>query len=246
MDSGRLQLIPVVDLLSGAVVHARKGQRSHYLPLESSLCQDALPETVVSALLGLYPFRTLYIADLDAIQRRGSHADAIARIHRLFPHLELWVDCGIADAWGLQAWIDAGLGIPVIGSESLADAEFMPEALQRCRQLPPVLSLDFKGDSLQGPAALLSDPKTYWPHRVLAMNLARVGSDTGPDLALIARLIALAPDRAVFAAGGVRSGADLERVARAGAAGALLASALHNGRLGAGELARFDSGSTWT
>jgi phosphoribosylformimino-5-aminoimidazole carboxamide ribotide isomerase len=71
-----VKLIPVVDLLNGEVVHARKGQRSHYLPLQSSLCQGTQPETVVGALLDLYPFRTLYIADLDAIQRRGSHADA--------------------------------------------------------------------------------------------------------------------------------------------------------------------------
>jgi phosphoribosylformimino-5-aminoimidazole carboxamide ribotide isomerase len=236
-----LQLIPVVDLLSGAVVHARKGERSHYLPLRSSLCQGALPETVVAALLDLYPFRTLYIADLDAIQRRGSHVDTIERIRRGFPDLELWVDSGIADAWALQEWLDAGLGIPVIGSESVADAEFMLEVLQRSRQHPPVLSLDFRGDSFQGPAALLSDPGAHWPRRVLAMNLTRVGSDSGPDLALIARLIALAPDRAVFAAGGVRSAADLEQVARVGGAGALLASALHDGRLGAAELARLDS-----
>ena len=132
-----MKLIPVVDLLNGEVVHARKGQRSHYLPLQSSLCQGAQPETVVGALLDLYPFRTLYIADLDAIQRRGSHADAIARIRRRFPRLELWVDSGIGDEPTLQRWIDAGLGTPVLGSESLVDAKFMIEARQRCRELVP-------------------------------------------------------------------------------------------------------------
>src|SRR5215471_11081379 len=75
-----LELIPVVDLLGGQVVHARKGQRSHYLPLESGLCGGSEPETIVGALLDLHPFQTLYIADLDAIQRRGSHVDAIRRI----------------------------------------------------------------------------------------------------------------------------------------------------------------------
>jgi len=236
-----VKLIPVVDLLNGEVVHARKGQRSHYLPLQSSLCQGSQPETVVGALLGLYPFRTLYIADLDAIQRRGSHADAIARIRRRFPRLELWVDSGIGDEATLQRWIDAGLGTPVLGSESLVDAKFMIEARQRCRDVPPVLSMDFRGDSFQGPAELLSDPQTCWPHRVLAMNLARVGSDIGPDLGLIARLTGLAPDRAVYAAGGLRSATDLEQVSRAGGAGALLASALHDGRLGPAELRRFDT-----
>jgi len=238
-----LKLIPVIDLLGGQVVHARKGQRSQYLPLRSSLCEGSRPQTVVGALLDLHPFRTLYIADLDAIQGRGDHADAIAGLHQRFPSLELWVDCGIGDGKTLQGWIDSALGIPVIGSESLVDAKLMIEAQQCCRGAPPVLSLDFRGDSFEGPTELLSDPDTYWPQQVLAMNLARVGSDSGPDLALIERLMALAPDRAVYAAGGIGSAADLEQVARAGVAGALLASALHDRRLGPADLARFDASS---
>ena len=237
-----MRLIPVIDLLSGQVVHARKGQRSQYRPLESTLCQGSQAETVVGALLGLHPFRTLYIADLDAIQRRGSNADAIAGIRRRFPQLELWVDAGIGDEMALQDWIDAGLGVPVIGSESLAAARFMLTVRERSRRFPPVLSLDFMGDSFKGPAELLSDPSTYWPSQLLAMNLARVGSDSGPDLALIERLAAAAPDREVYCAGGVRNAADLNQVARAGGAGALLASALHDGRLTPADLAWWDDG----
>ena len=233
-----MELIPVVDLLGGQVVHARKGQRSHYLPLRSGLCEGSQPETIVGALLALHPFRTLYIADLDAIQRCGSHADAIARIRRRFPALDLWVDAGIGDERTLQHWIDARLGVPVIGSETMADAQLIVAAQQRCRPRSPILSLDFMGDSFQGPAELLSSPTDYWPQQILAMNLARVGSELGPDLGLISSLMAAAPDRKVYAAGGVRSVADLEDLRRIGAAGALIASALHDGRLDREQLAR--------
>jgi phosphoribosylformimino-5-aminoimidazole carboxamide ribotide isomerase len=236
-----LELIPVMDLLGGQVVHARKGERSRYLPLASSLCAGSDPETVVAALLRLHPFRTLYIADLDAIQRLGSNAAVIAAIHTRFAGLELWVDCGIADERALQDWIGAGLGLPVIGSETLSDARFVLTAQAQCRPLAPILSLDFMADTFRGPAELLSDPAAYWPPRLLAMNLARVGSDTGPDLGLIRRLLSRLPGRAVYAAGGVRSAADLQQVADAGGAGALLASALHDGRLGRTDLARFNS-----
>jgi len=102
-----------------------------------------------------------------------------------------------------------------------------------------VLSLDFIGEEFKGPDALLADPAHYWPQRVLAMNLRRVGSDAGPDIALIESLTTKAPDREVYAAGGVRSVDDLERVAAAGAAGALIATALHDGRLGRFQLAQF-------
>jgi len=231
-----LELIPVVDLLGGQVVHARKGQRSHYLPLRSGLCEGSQPETIVGALLALHPFRTLYIADLDAIQRRGSHADAIARIRRSFPALELWVDAGVGDEQTLERWIDARLGMPVIGSETMTDPRLIVTAQERCRPGSPILSLDFMGDSFQGPAELLSRAADYWPGRILAMNLARVGSELGPDLALIRRLMAAAPGRKVYAAGGVRGIADLEDLRRIGAAGALIASALHDGRLGRAQL----------
>ena len=235
----KLNLIPVVDLLKGQVVHAREGRRAQYRPVQSRLCKGADTETVVDALLRVHPFRSLYVADLDAIQRQGSNLDTLQRIRRRFPHLDLWVDSGIADERGLDAWLRADIGRAVIGSETLLDAEFVFHARQRCRDLSPVLSLDFIAEEFKGPQALLADPARYWPERVLAMNLRRVGSDAGPDLALIESLAAKAPDREVYAAGGVRSVEDLERAAAAGAVGALIATALHNGRLGPAALSRF-------
>jgi phosphoribosylformimino-5-aminoimidazole carboxamide ribotide isomerase len=71
------------------------------------------------------------------------------------------------------------------------------------------------------------------------MNLDRVGSGEGPDLGLVARLHACRPAGEVYAAGGIRGPDDLLAVRSAGAAGALLASALHDGRLTAADLAAF-------
>ena len=59
----------------------------------------------------------------------------------------------------------------------------------------------------------------------MLVMVRRVGSDAGPDITLIESLAAKAPDCAVYAAGGIRSIEDLERVAAAGAAGALAAYA---------------------
>jgi phosphoribosylformimino-5-aminoimidazole carboxamide ribotide isomerase len=208
--------------------------------VQSRLCEGADAETVVDALLRLHPFRSLYVADLDSIQHLGGNLDTLERIRRRFPDLELWADSGIADKRGLDAWLHANIGRAVIGSETLRDADFMSLARKRCGDLSPVLSLDFIAEEFKGPGALLADPERYWPERVLAMNLRRVGSDAGPDLALIETLAAKAPASKVYAAGGVRSVEDLERVAAAGAAGALIATALHDGRLGPPELSRFD------
>jgi phosphoribosylformimino-5-aminoimidazole carboxamide ribotide isomerase len=234
-----MNLIPVIDLLHGQVVHAREGRRSEYAPIQSNLCEGADPETIMAALLRLHPFQTFYFADLDAIQRQGSNCKVLKRLHDRFPAIELWVDAGIADETALNQWISAGLGRAVIGSESLADAEFMVIARARCGALSPVLSLDFVGDTFQGPAAFLEEPLHYWPASVLAMNLNRVGSNAGPDLALIGMLAAKAPSCQTYAAGGVRSIEDLQQVTAAGAAGALIASALHDGRIGSAHLGQF-------
>lgn len=68
------------------------------------------------------------------------------------------------------------------------------------------------------------------------MTLARVGAFAGPDLALLSAVARRAPGREIYAAGGLRDARDLEALARIGVAGALVASALHDGRLSRDDL----------
>ncbi len=75
------------------------------------------------------------------------------------------------------------------------------------------------------------------------MTLARIGAGEGPDWARLALIRDQAgPEREVYAAGGVRDAADLERLAAEGIAGVLVASALHGGKLPPPLLARFMPG----
>lgn len=247
-----LQLIPVIDLMQGQVVHARLGQRAHYKPLHSALAagsSDAL--RVADGLLALHPFRQLYIADLDAITGQGHHTATLAAIRQRHPGVELWLDSGLH---ALPAADDAAT-VTVLGSESLrtlpsrhADARTQtPDQAHTSARSPQrrwVLSLDSRAGQLLGPPDLLQQT-AQWPDDVIAMTLDRVGSDAGPDLrgvrALRARL-AQTPARRVYAAGGVRDPRDLAALAQAGAHGVLLASALHDGRLGADALRRHADG----
>ena len=70
------------------------------------------------------------------------------------------------------------------------------------------------------------------------IDLARVGTGRGLDVDLLKRIRAAAPDLNLIAGGGVREWDDLVRVAKSGCNGALLATALHNGRIGAAEIAQ--------
>src|SRR5690349_3902418 len=89
-------IVPVLDLKGGVVVHARAGERDRYLPIRSRLAEGSVPEAMIDGLLSVAPFRRLYIADLDAIERRGDHRAVIAELARRHPGIEFWVDAGIA------------------------------------------------------------------------------------------------------------------------------------------------------
>ena len=76
-----MELIPVLDLMKGQVVRGERGERARYKPYALPLSPTTPePETVLTALLKLYPFRTVYVADLDAIERRGSNAMVLRRL----------------------------------------------------------------------------------------------------------------------------------------------------------------------
>jgi phosphoribosylformimino-5-aminoimidazole carboxamide ribotide isomerase len=98
-----------------------------------------------------------------------------------------------------------------------------------------ILSLDFRGDDFLGPRTLLSDP-ALWPARLIVMTLARVGSAAGPDFDRHDTISKRAGGRAIYLAGGLRDRNDLAALKASGAAGILVASALHDGRLTSADL----------
>jgi phosphoribosylformimino-5-aminoimidazole carboxamide ribotide isomerase len=229
----RMDVVPVIDLKAGQVVHARGGARDEYRPITTPLSPTSAPADVVAGLLRLFPFRRLYIADLDAIGGRGGHEATIRELASGFPGVELWVDSGAHDARAVRAWLDNNAGCLVIGSESQGDADLLVSLRADPRV---ILSLDFRGDSFVGPAAIHDEPD-LWPERVIAMTLGRVGAAGGPDLARIHATARRAVKRQVYAAGGMRDLADLCAAAEAGAAGALVATALHQRTLTSESLA---------
>jgi phosphoribosyl isomerase A len=219
-------VIPVLDLQGARVVRARRGERSSYAPIETPLAKGSAPEAVARGLLDAWPAATLYVADLDAIVARAApDLRSLEAIARACPGVVLWVDAGFAEPTGVDAFLASGLGRPVIGSESQTDAGLVTRLGDRA-----VFSLDTRGSERLGPAALHDDP-SLWPTEVIAMTLAQVGAGAGPDLAALAALRGRAPQRRLYAAGGVRGPDDLRALREAGIAGALIASALHDGTL---------------
>jgi phosphoribosylformimino-5-aminoimidazole carboxamide ribotide isomerase len=229
-----MEVIPVLDLKGGIVVHARMGMRSRYAPIETPLSPTSDPRSVARGLQSIFPFKAFYIADLDAIEGNSDNATALKALRTEYPNLAFWVDNGTADLRNAKPWLEAGLGHLVIGSETQRDSELVRHL---CQDERIVLSLDFRDDAFLGPASLLEDVDA-WPQKIIVMALARVGSASGPDMNRLANVKSRAIGRQIYAAGGVRDANDLALLARAGVSGALVATSLHNRKLTGAQIAR--------
>lgn len=216
--------------MHGHVVQAVKGQRQHYRPIQSQLTSSHNLIDVVDAILQVYPFDCVYIADLNAITKDTQLADHRVLIQlaiQTFPQIDWWVDAGISHPQDLQRWQDIGI-TPILASEALNAME----DYHALRQLAPQsrLSLDFFSEGFKGPASLLADPAA-WTQPTIIMSLPHVGSHQGPDLARLSAMQIQCPGQQFYAAGGVRHQTDIQALARQGAHGALIASALHQKHL---------------
>jgi len=224
-----VEIIPVIDLLRGQVVRAMRGERSRYLPVRSQLCDSSDPLENARALLGLYPFKTIYIADLDAIQGMGDNLAQVALLHKHFPEVNLWLDAGICQPEQLFTVSRLGLTC-VIGSEKLESISQYEQLAAIQSENEMILSLDFNAEGFMGPQKLLHNPN-LWPNKLVCMALSRVGSYEGPDLETLSILSKKARQCQLYAAGGIRDIYDLQTAKRLGVRGVLLASVLHDKRI---------------
>lgn len=228
------QLIPVLDLMGGQVVAAQGGQRHSYQPLVSPLCPDSQPQSALKSF-AQQGFGGVYIADLDAILKRGNHFQQLGLWLENFPAMEFWLDGGFTDFASVEQARQMILhNSPaaekcvrwVLGSETFTETATLAE---RGWPTDCILSLDFGAEGFRGDWRLLQD--ALWPSTVIVMTLAQVGAGKGPDYELLAQLAARARSKHLVAAGGVGQRQDLIKLQQLGIKQALVATALHRGQL---------------
>jgi phosphoribosylformimino-5-aminoimidazole carboxamide ribotide isomerase len=226
-------------------VHAIAGVRERYAPvLRAAGCE--IPPGDAGALARAYTDRLgiaeIYVADLDAILK-GEPQDA--RVHELASlGSPMWLDAAIRSVDEARRAIDGGTARVVVGLETLPSFGALSAICDAVGGHPVVFSLDLRaGEPLVAngvamePAHLLAARAADAGARaVIVIDLARVGTGTGLDFELIARVRSAAPEVTLFAGGGVSGWEDLVRLHDAGCDGALVATALHDGRIGAREI----------
>ncbi len=142
-----MEIIPVIDVLGGKVVHARGGIRSQYALLQSVLTSHYDPLQVIVDLLAWQTFSTIYIADLDAILDHQQNIALYKSLIEHFPQVTFLLDSAINSKIHWQQFLSYPNIKPVIGSETLIDISWLSDSDVRQKS---ILSLDFQHGQFLG------------------------------------------------------------------------------------------------
>ena len=217
----------VLDLFNGSAVHAVRGEREKYQPIatKSRVVNTSDPLSILELLRP----KEVYVADLDRITGSG---DNLALIGEMAKKAETMADVGISSVEELELLpLDCR---PVLGTET-GSFDLIERASAR-RDVAVSVDL-FGGEVLTRDPSLKVSPldlilklNPLPIKEIILLALDRVGTSTGLDEALL-RNAADISDHPILLGGGVKDGSDLDRLEELGLAGALVATAIHDGSI---------------
>jgi phosphoribosylformimino-5-aminoimidazole carboxamide ribotide isomerase len=234
-----MRLIPVIDLLDGRAVHAVGGDRLHYKPVKSVLCDTPEPLTLARAYRDRLGLNQVYIADLNAIQgaHQINHYEMIAALVRK-EGMNIVLDAGTSDIASTRHWLNLGVHKVVIGTETLHtrnSLRYLPARVDRDRL---ILSLDLIAGKIlsqcsaltaMSPLEVLDHVQSSGWREIILLDLRRVGGGDGANHSLAAEMRIHFPDLCFLVGGGIAKPEELIELESLGVAGVLLATALHRG-----------------
>jgi phosphoribosylformimino-5-aminoimidazole carboxamide ribotide isomerase len=216
-----MKIIPVLDVMGGLAVHGKSGKREEYKPLKSVLCNSSNPVEIAEKYKE-NGAKTVYVADLDAIMRKGDNFEIIKKID-----MNKIVDAGVKDKNDLQNVLKI-CNKAIIGTETLKDLNLLKEK-------DIILSLDFKDGKLLNYDLdeILSYVNEKTP--LIILDISSVGTQRGINVELIKNIINKV-DNPIYIGGGIRDEEDVKIAYDLGVNGVLIATAIHKGILNLREL----------
>jgi len=240
-----LRVIPVLDLRGGQAVLARGGRREAYAPVRSQLVDGGAasdPVVLARAYRDVLGCDEWYVADLDALAGGAVQRALVRALAGL--RGRLLVDAAVSSPERARELIADGATRVVVGLESLPSLDALGRIARAVGLERTAFSLDLRDGAPLAEARLSGRPLelaraavTAGAGAIIVLDLARVGSGHGVDSGLLEALRRAHPHVELLAGGGIGTVRDLERLADAGLDGALVATALHDGRIRRGDVA---------
>lgn len=215
-----IQVIPAVDVLGDESVRLQQGDYGQVVERAAEPARLAVRLAEAGA-------QRIHLVDLDGA-RSGRARPELVREVRAAAGVPVQASGGIRRLADARALLDAGADRVVVGTAAWPDPEpwfELGDAL--------VLALDVRNGELRTSGWTAAAGVTFdealvraGTARVLVTAIDRDGTLGGPDVDLIRR--AAAAGLRVLAAGGIRTPADVEELASAGAEAAIVGRALFN------------------
>jgi phosphoribosylformimino-5-aminoimidazole carboxamide ribotide isomerase len=229
-------------------VHARAGARARYAPVQRAAgwpIDAGHARTLAEVYIDVLGIAEIYAADLDAILHQQPQDEPTMTLAAL--RAPLWLDAGVRSVDDARRAIELGASRVIVGLETLPSFDVLSSICAAIGSDRVAFSLDLRdGQPIVASAALLDDASS--PEKIaelaaisgastlIVIDLARVGTGRGVDVDLLGRIHSATRGLHLVAGGGVREWNDLVDIASVGCRSALLATALHNGRIGATEV----------
>jgi len=217
----------VLDLFNGSAVHAVRGEREKYQPIEmmSLVVNTSAPISIIDLLRP----KEVYVADLDRITGTGDNQDLIGEIAS---KAETMADVGISYLEELALLPPACT--PVLGTET-GSFDLIERASSR-REV--TVSIDLFGGKVLARAPSLKIPPLDLIRKlnllpikeIILLSLDRVGTSVGIDEVFLRKAADLS-EHPILLGGGVKDASDLARLHELGLAGALVATAVHDEKI---------------
>jgi len=223
------EVIPAIDVFGGALTAMTSAGARPVSAFGGD--PTAAAESVVAA-----GARWVHVVDVDlAIHGVARNLDVLTEIASL--PVSVQAAGGVRDASHVEALLAAGATRVVLGSAALAD-EGRASELISAEGDRLVIGIEEDGGKVRSrghdPVDLPLMETLGWAvaagaSALLVTSVQRVGDRGGPDLELVRRVVRAG--RPVFAAGGIASLDDLRALRAAGAAGAVVGTAVLDGSL---------------
>lgn len=212
-----MKILVAIDILDGIVVHGYKGKRAEYKPLDWGIAQSVIPCEYIRELGIKYP----YLADLNRIEGKGNNDDTI-----------------LACNTGGIAFLNRGAVSPgdalkepwiknVVSTETCrgnptdyTDFDYFSVVVKNGKALP----------DRENPADILKRLSGTDFEGFIILNLSSVGAEDSMG-GLDIEALRGGCDGELLYGGGVTGMEDLRRLEDAGIDGAIIATAIHKGKV---------------
>lgn len=223
------ELIPVLDLMSGIAVSGKSGERDTYKPLRTVFSKTPDP-VAIAVSLKRKGFKRIYVADLDAIEGRGSNLEIVQKVNHVLPVI---LDWGVRDLKSFSFALDYAYKI-IIATETLTSWVDLEEIFNQFPKERIVVSIDVKDGQILSKnlsisfTEIRSKMEKLKPEEIILLDISGVGTLSGFKLDLLNNFMGM--EDSLILGGGIAPD-EIQNLNNLGFKKYIIGTALHSGKV---------------